>query len=79
MVMLLIYVKIIVYGGFCEEKIKLFERERTPVDVYGVGSILLKGNNDFTADVVKVGDKFIAKAGRKYIENKKIKSFRLTN
>lgn len=65
------YVKIVASGGFCEEKIKLFEKEKTPVDVYGIGSALLKGNNDFTADVVKVGDKLIAKAGRHYRAIKK--------
>lgn len=60
------HIKIIASGGFCEEKIKLFEKERTPVDIYGVGSALLKGNNDFTADVVMVEDKLIAKEGRRY-------------
>lgn len=60
------YVKIIVSGGFNEEKIIHFEKNKTPVDVYGVGSALVKGNNDFTADIVKVGDKNLAKYGRKH-------------
>lgn len=60
------HVKIIVSGGFNEEKIRLFENEKTPVDVYGVGSSILKGNNDFTADIVMVGNKKIAKYGRTY-------------
>ncbi|VVA43471.1 Nicotinate phosphoribosyltransferase [Candidatus Roizmanbacteria bacterium] len=59
-------VKIIVSGGFNEDKIRYFEFNKTPVDIYGVGSALLKGINDFTADIVKVGDKNLAKYGRKY-------------
>lgn len=59
-------VKIIVSGGFTAEKIETFEKESTPVDMYGVGSALLKGNNDYTADIVKVGDKEIAKVGRQF-------------
>lgn len=60
------HVKIVVSGGFTEDKIKQFEREQTPVNIYGVGSSLLKGSIDFTADIVKVGDKELAKEGRKY-------------
>lgn len=60
------FVKIIVSGGFNEDKIKYFEINKTPVDVYGVGSALLKGNNDFTADIVKVEGINLAKYGRKY-------------
>jgi nicotinate phosphoribosyltransferase len=58
------HVKIAVSGGFDHEKIARFEKEKTPVDIYGVGSSLLKGSNDFTADIVKVGEKKIAKSGR---------------
>lgn len=47
------HVKIIVSGGFTADKIRSFEAERVPVDVYAVGSSLLKGSNDFTADIVK--------------------------
>lgn len=60
------HVKIIVSGGFNTEKIAKFEKEKTPVDVYGVGSSLLKGANDFTADIVKVENKLLAKEGRAY-------------
>lgn len=65
------HVKIVVSGGFNEEKIKRFEKEKTPVDVYGVGSALVHGENDFTADVVRVEDRFISKFGRKFQENKR--------
>lgn len=60
------HVKIIVSGGFNEKKINNFEKNKTPVDIYGVGSALLKGSNDFTADIVKVDGKNLAKYGRKY-------------
>lgn len=62
------YIKIFVSGGFDEEKIRQFEKAKTPVDGYGVGSSLLKGNNDFTADIVMVERKKIAKHGRRYRE-----------
>jgi len=60
------YVKIVVSGGFDADKVAWFEKEKAPVDVYGVGSALLKGNNDFTADIVRVDGKDVAKAGREY-------------
>jgi nicotinate phosphoribosyltransferase len=51
-------IKIVVTGGFNLERIAQFERENVPVDVYGVGSSLLKNdavtNTDFTMDVVRV-------------------------
>ena len=47
----------------------MFEKENTPVDVYGVGSLLVHGANDFTADVVEVEGKKIAKTGRSYKPN----------
>src|SRR5262249_56360310 len=45
-------VKVVVSGGFTVEKIREFERRGVPVDAYGVGSSLIRGANDFTADVV---------------------------
>ncbi len=67
-------VQIIVTGGFTPERIERFERLGVPVDVYGVGSYLLRGpTNDFTADVVRVrlGDDWIdlAKVGRQHVGN----------
>lgn len=62
------YVKIVVSGGFNKEKIKMFEKENVPVDIYGVGSSLLKGSIDFTADIVKVEHNFVAKEGRSFKE-----------
>ncbi|OBT14036.1 nicotinate phosphoribosyltransferase [Vibrio sp. UCD-FRSSP16_10] len=60
------HVKIIVSSGFDIDKIVLFEKEKTPVDVYGVGASLLKINNTFTADAVRINGKEIAKVGRGY-------------
>lgn len=65
-------VKIVVSGGFTVEKIRQFERESVPVDVYGVGSSLFQGRFDFTADVVMMEGKPVAKAGRKYRPNRRL-------
>ena len=57
-------VRIVVSGGFTVEKIRAFEERGVPVDAYGVGSSLIRGENDFTADVVMTDGKPCAKAGR---------------
>jgi nicotinate phosphoribosyltransferase len=57
-------VRIIVSGGFTAEKIRSFEAAGVPVDGYGVGSSLIRGDNDFTADVVLSDGKPCAKVGR---------------
>jgi len=56
--------KIIVSGGFDEKKIRDFERQKVPVDVYGVGSSLLRHRIDITADVVEYDGRPCAKVGR---------------
>jgi nicotinate phosphoribosyltransferase len=58
------HVKIVVSGGFDARKIRRFECEGAPVDAYGVGSSLLRGHNDFTADIVRVDGRPCAKVGR---------------
>jgi nicotinate phosphoribosyltransferase len=58
------HVHIVVSGGFDAEKITQFEEAGAPVDAYGVGSSLLRGQNDFTADIVKVDGQPVAKVGR---------------
>jgi nicotinate phosphoribosyltransferase len=65
-------VKIVVSGGFSVDKIRQFEKERVPVDAYGVGSWLFQGRFDFTADVVMVNGKPCAKVGRKYRPNPRL-------
>jgi nicotinate phosphoribosyltransferase len=59
-------VKIVVSGGFTAERIRAFEAADVPVDAYGVGSSLIRGANDFTADVVMVNGRPCAKVGREY-------------
>jgi nicotinate phosphoribosyltransferase len=65
-------VRIVVSGGFDDEKITRFEAEGAPVDAYGVGSSLLRGQNDFTADVVRVDGRPLAKAGRQESPNPRL-------
>ncbi|KKS97768.1 MAG: quinolinate phosphoribosyl transferase, nicotinate phosphoribosyltransferase [Candidatus Gottesmanbacteria bacterium GW2011_GWA2_43_14] len=65
-------VKIIVSGGFYPEKIAKFTAEKVPVDGYGVGSALIHGENDFTADIVEVEGQKKAKIGREYKDIRKI-------
>ena len=57
-------VRIVVSGGFTVEKIRAFEERGVPVDAYGVGSSLIRGENDFTADVVMTDGRPRAKVGR---------------
>jgi nicotinate phosphoribosyltransferase len=57
-------VRIVVSGGFDAAKIARFEAAGAPVDSYGVGSALLRGEFDFTADVVELEGRPAAKAGR---------------
>jgi nicotinate phosphoribosyltransferase len=65
-------VKIVASGGFDAAKISHFEHLGAPVDSYGVGSSLLRGQNDFTADVVRVEGRDCAKAGRRYKPNPRL-------
>jgi nicotinate phosphoribosyltransferase len=59
-------VRIVVSGGFTVEKIEQFERAGVPVDAYGIGSSLIRGSNDFTADIVVTDGEPSAKVGRRY-------------
>ncbi|HWE58716.1 MAG TPA: quinolinate phosphoribosyl transferase [Solirubrobacteraceae bacterium] len=65
-------VKIVASGGFNAEKIEHFEALGVPVDAYGVGSSLIRGQNDYTADVVISDGKPCAKAGREYRPNPRL-------
>ncbi|HOJ89390.1 MAG TPA: nicotinate phosphoribosyltransferase [Pseudothermotoga sp.] len=56
--------KIVVSGGFDADRIALFEKLKVPVDVYAVGSKLLRHKVDITADIVEVDHKPCAKIGR---------------
>jgi nicotinate phosphoribosyltransferase len=57
-------VRIVVSGGFTVEKIREFEERGVPVDAYGIGSSLIRGSNDFTADIVVTDGEPSAKVGR---------------
>jgi nicotinate phosphoribosyltransferase len=58
-------VHIVVSGGFDAARIREFEAAEVPVDAYGVGSSLIRGSNDFTADIVQVDGRPLAKVGRR--------------
>jgi len=65
-------VRIVVSGGFTAARIAAFEAAGVPADAYGVGSSLLRGVADFTADVVLLDDVACAKAGRSYRPNSRL-------
>lgn len=66
------HVKIMVSGGFTEERIREFERHGVPADMYGVGSSLLKINIGFTGDNVLLNGTPSAKEGRRYRPNPRL-------
>ena len=65
-------VKIVCSGGFTAERIREFEEKGVPADSYGVGSSLLRGSNDYTADVVLLEGRPCAKVGRAYRPNPRL-------
>jgi nicotinate phosphoribosyltransferase len=66
------HVRIVVSGGFDAERIAQFEAAGVPADAYGVGSSLIRGANDFTADVVQVDGRPMAKVGRSLRPNPRL-------
>ena len=65
-------VRIVVSGGFTVQKIRAFEERGVPVDAYGVGSSLIRGSNDFTADIVLTDGRPSAKSGRRLRPNPRL-------
>jgi nicotinate phosphoribosyltransferase len=65
-------VRIVASGGFTVARIREFEAAGVPVDAYGIGSSLIRGENDFTADVVMVEGQPLAKVGRAYSPNPRL-------
>ena len=65
-------VKIVVSGGFTASRIREFEAADVAVDAYGVGSSLIRGQNDFTADIVLLDGQPCAKVGRAYAPNPRL-------
>ena len=43
-----------------------------PVDAYGIGSSLIRGENDFTADIVLADGRHAAKVGRRFRPNPRL-------
>jgi nicotinate phosphoribosyltransferase len=66
------HVKIVASGGFTIDKIIEFEEKGVPVDAYGVGSSLIRGSNDFTADIVLTDGRPSAKTGRAYKPSRRL-------
>jgi nicotinate phosphoribosyltransferase len=66
------HVKIVASGGFDAERIMAFEQRGVPVDSYGVGSALIRGENDFTGDIVMTDGRPSAKAGRRFRESSRL-------
>ncbi len=65
-------VHVVVSGGFTADRIRAFEADGVPVDAYGVGSSLLRGANDFTADIVETDGRPSAKVGRERKPNPRL-------
>src|SRR5918992_1401384 len=72
------HVRVIVSGGFTAERIAAFEATGVPVDSYAVGSSLLKGSADYTADVVLREGRPCAKVGRFYRPSARLQPVDLT-
>ena len=66
------HIKIIISGGFDEQRIRRFVKLGVPFDAVGVGSALFGKKIDFTADVVVVEGKPCAKVGRRYNDNPRL-------
>ncbi|MFB5663917.1 nicotinate phosphoribosyltransferase [Alteribacillus sp. HJP-4] len=66
------HVKILASGGFTAERIEEYESQQVPVDMYGVGSSLLKIHIGFTGDNVKINGEHEAKSGRRYRPNPRL-------
>ena len=73
------HVKIMVSGGFTEERIEEFEKAGVPVDMYGVGRNLLRLNIGFTGDLVLLNGSPEAKEGRKFRPNPRLETVEYYN
>ena len=65
-------VGIVVSGGFDTAKIREFEELDLPIASYGVGSSLIVGSHDFTADVVEAEGRPVSKEGRRMNRNPRL-------
>src|ERR1700729_2569957 len=69
-------VRIVASGGFNAKRIREFEAAGVPVDAYGVGSSLIRGQNDFTADVVLLDGRPCGKVGPSCAPNPRLEKVR---
>jgi len=59
------HVRIVVSGGIDPDRIYLFQKQRAPVDAFGVGSAISSAAPiDFTADIKQIEGRPVAKRGR---------------
>jgi len=66
-------VKIVVSGGLTAARVREFEDEKAPVDVYAIGTSLVHdGRFDFTSDIVVVDGAPQSKVGRELRPNPKL-------
>ena len=67
-------VKIVASGGFTPTRIRAFEEEGVPVDVYGIGgsAVLVGRRYDFMADVVQVDGAPRSRTGREHRANQRL-------
>jgi nicotinate phosphoribosyltransferase len=70
------HVRIVCSGGFTAEKIRHFEEAGAAADSYGVGSALVQGSYDYTADVVLREGEPMAKVGRWHRPNTRLERVR---
>lgn len=61
--------RIVVSGGFDQQRVRTFEQMGVPIDVHGAGSAFLRRKIDVTADVVCVNGKPCAKIRRQFRPN----------
>jgi nicotinate phosphoribosyltransferase len=73
------HVRIMVSGGFNEDRILEFESKNVPVDIYGVGRSLLTLNIGFTGDNVILNGEPEAKEGRRYRPNPRLERVEYLN
>jgi len=66
------HVQIIASGNFNETKLKHFVDEKAPVDLYGIGSSILKINIGFTGDCVELNSTPCAKLGRNVLSDERL-------
>ncbi|ADU31524.1 nicotinate phosphoribosyltransferase [Evansella cellulosilytica] len=71
------HVKIVASGGFDAKRIAEYEKMGAPIDMYGVGSSLLKIHIGFTGDNVILDGKSEAKTGRKFRDNPRLEKIEL--